>query len=104
MTQCEASMMQTPDSSDTCQATFIDHHIHGLAGIDFATASHDQLLELIQLLARRRTSRVVASLPSVHLKMLRAALERLALLFDDGLIAGVHLDGPFLAASHSGAY
>lgn len=96
--------MQTPDSSDSCTQTFHDRHIHGIAGVDFATSSLAEIQAALELLHRRRTSRVTASLPSLAPKALYAALDRLRKLYATGLVDGVHLEGPFLAAEYAGAH
>lgn len=96
--------MQTPDSSDTCTQTFHDRHIHGIAGVDFATSNSDQIRAALTLLRDRRTTQVTASLPSLHTEYLWAALTRLQSLHAQGLLAGVHLEGPFIAPEYAGAH
>lgn len=96
--------MQTPDSSDTCTQTFHDRHIHGIAGVDFATSSSDQIRAALALLRDRRTTHVTASLPSLQVEDLWAALAQLQRLHGQGLVAGVHLEGPFIAPEYAGAH
>src|SRR5699024_6938168 len=95
---------QTPVSSNTCTQTFRDRHIHGIAGVDFATSSSEQIRAALALLRHRRTTHVTASLPSLHADNLWAALARLQSLHEQGLVAGVHLEGPFIAPEYAGAH
>ncbi|GAA4474014.1 N-acetylglucosamine-6-phosphate deacetylase [Enteractinococcus fodinae] len=96
--------MPTPDSSNSCAQTFIDRHIHGIAGVDFATSPLPHIRDALTLLATRRTATVTASLPTLDLPALSDACERLQELHSAGLVAGVHLEGPFLAPDFSGAH
>ncbi len=95
--------MPTRDSSK-CTTTFTDRHIHGLAGVDFATSDDSSIRAALDVLAARRTTGVVASLPTVELATLTGALERLLALYLTGKIQGVHLEGPFLAPEFAGAH
>ena len=96
--------MPTLDSSKACTQTFTDRHIHGIAGVDFATSPVAQVREALTLLATRRTVSVTASLPTLELSALTDAIERLQGLHSAGLIAGVHLEGPFLSSEFAGAH
>ena len=97
-------MMQHPGSSDLCTQTFHDHHIHGIAGVDFATSSGPEIEAALNLLHDRRTTQVTASVPSMHTEALFAALDRLGTLHTRGQLAGVHLEGPFLSPAYAGAH
>lgn len=96
--------MPTPDSSDSCAHAFADHHIHGLAGVDFATSSTAEVRSALALLKSRRTTEVTASIPTVQRGHVQAMLDRLAPVFDDGLLTGVHFEGPFIAPEFAGAH
>lgn len=96
-------MMPNLDSSE-CPRSFFDRHIHGIAGVDFATNTQDEIRAAVRFLAARGTTRVIASLPSVELAFLSDTLDRLGPLVVDGVIAGVHLEGPFLAHEYAGAH
>lgn len=96
--------MPTPDSSNSCAQTFTDRHIHGIAGVDFATSPVPHIRDALTLLATRRTFSVTASLPSLELAALTEAFDRLGGLHAAGLLAGVHLEGPFLAPEFAGAH
>lgn len=94
--------MPTPDSFNHCRQTFADQHIHGIAGVDFATSAVGDIHKALDLLAQRRTTRVTASIPSVQLSALSPLLDRLAAVRQR--ISGVHLEGPYLAPQYAGAH
>ena len=96
--------MQTHDSSRICTHTFADRHIHGIAGVDFATSSVSEIRAALTLLASRRTTTVTASVPTVELSVLGNTLDRLRILHAEDLLAGVHLEGPFISADFAGAH
>ena len=100
---CGASTMPIHASS-SCTNTFTDRHIHGIAGVDFATSGEGAIRAAVELLASRRTTGLIASLPALRLETLEPALDRLAGLHAAGVIAGVHLEGPFLAPEFAGAH
>src|SRR5699024_11816916 len=74
---CEASTMPTLDSSDPCSNEFADQHIHGLAGVDFATSRTSDIRAALELLRTRRTTQVTASIPTVQQPDIPAILDRL---------------------------
>lgn len=96
--------MQTLDSSKSCTAQFADQHIHGLAGVDFATSTTSDIRAALALLAARRTTQVTASIPTVQQQQVPAILARLGPLFHEGLLSGIHFEGPFLAPAYAGAH
>ncbi|WMY76997.1 N-acetylglucosamine-6-phosphate deacetylase [Citricoccus sp. I39-566] len=99
--------MRTPGSSDPGRLRtpgLVDQHCHGFAGVDFATAPVSAVRDAVRELALNGVTRVVASLPTLPRDETRAAVRRLAPLVREGLVAGIHLEGPFLAASRCGAH
>ncbi|GAA4112896.1 hypothetical protein [Enteractinococcus coprophilus] len=95
--------MLTPAFSK-CTNTFADRHIHGVAGVDFATSDVQSIQAALRLLASRRTTGVTASIPTIGLAALPDTLNRLRAAHVDGLVDGVHLEGPFLAPEFAGAH
>jgi N-acetylglucosamine-6-phosphate deacetylase len=81
----------------------VDVHCHGgggagfpdddLAGVHAAVAAH----------RRRGTTTLVASLVTAPVAVLRQRIELLAPLVAEGELAGLHLEGPFLADARCGA-
>lgn len=81
----------------------IDLHCHGAFGVDFSTTNaHDARIALRKLHALGTTS-IVASLVTASPDELAGQLTLLAELVDEGLLAGLHLEGPFLARARCGA-
>lgn len=91
-------------SSNGCTRTFTDRHIHGIAGVDFATSSVEEIRVALEFLASRRTDRVTASIPTMPGAEIAAVLSRLSALVKEQLLTGVHLEGPFLAPDFAGAH
>jgi N-acetylglucosamine-6-phosphate deacetylase len=81
----------------------VDQHCHGFAGVDFATAPVAEVRAAVHELSRRGVTRVVASVPTLPGDEMVAAVRRLTGLVRDGALAGIHLEGPFLAAARCGA-
>lgn len=96
--------MPTHASSNTCTQTFADRHIHGIAGVDFATSNVTDIRAALAMLASRRTTAVTASVPTVELSVLGGTLDRLRGLQVEGLLAGVHVEGPFISPDFAGAH
>ncbi len=83
---------------------FVDIHVHGGAGADFTTGGQTAARQIIDLHRRHGTTTTLASLVTADVDTLVAALGSLAELVDDGLLAGIHLEGPFLARARRGAH
>ncbi len=80
-----------------------DHHVHGGAGVDLATSGAEDVRRWLTELRAAGASVVLGSLPALVPADLAAALERLRPLWEDGALAGVHLEGPFLSPARAGA-
>jgi len=96
--------MQNPASSNTCTHTFADRHIHGIAGVDFATSSTAAIRDALAFLRSRRTTAVTASIPTMTGVDTEAALHTVEPLVHQTLLEGVHLEGPFIAPRFAGAH
>lgn len=83
---------------------FIDGHCHGGVGSAFSDA--DPVGSRRTLLAQRQrgTTSVVASLVTASLIDLARQVEFLADLVDQGELAGIHLEGPWLSPRFAGAH
>ena len=79
---------------------FVDTHVHGGGGASFS----DDVRTVVELHRRHGTTTLVASLvteaPDDLLRQIAALSEQVR----DGLIAGIHLEGPWLAAQRCGAH
>lgn len=80
---------------------FVDMHVHGGGGASFQT---DDPADAVAFHRAHGTTTLLASLVSAPLDELVAAVRRLADATAAGVIAGVHLEGPWLAASRAGAH
>jgi N-acetylglucosamine-6-phosphate deacetylase len=89
---------------DTVVPGFVDTHVHGGGGSDFSAATRADTVAATELHRRHGTTTLIASLVSAGPADLVHQVEVLADQVRDGLIAGVHLEGPWLAVSRCGAH
>ena len=82
---------------------FVDTHVHGGGGGSFS-AGADQTATAVALHRRHGTTTLVASLVSEAPDDLLRQVRDLADLVRAGLLAGIHLEGPWLAAQRCGAH
>lgn len=81
----------------------VDLHCHGAAGGGFPTADGQACREAADFLHRHGTTTLLASLVTAPAEELLRALGVLQLLTAEGLIAGIHSEGPFLSHARCGA-
>lgn len=79
---------------------FVDIHIHGAFGIDFMDASSTELLSLCERLAGQGYE---AFLPTTITAPVDEVLRAISHLPDHPMIAGFHLEGPFISPKYPGA-
>lgn len=82
---------------------FIDVHVHGGGGASFDEGADAAERVLAAHLAHGTTS-MVASLVTMEPHRLDHTIKELALLADDGRLAGIHLEGPWLSPRYRGAH
>jgi N-acetylglucosamine-6-phosphate deacetylase len=82
---------------------FIDMHVHGGGGTSFTEGSSHDATNAVEFHRRHGTTSLVASLVTAPLADLEARAAMLAGLADRGVIAGLHLEGPFLSPVRRGA-
>ncbi|BBY58308.1 N-acetylglucosamine-6-phosphate deacetylase [Mycolicibacterium sarraceniae] len=101
-----AGMPPRPADRDlhTVAPGFVDTHSHGGGGSDFSAATRADTVAATDLHRRHGTTSLVASLVSAGPADLLHQVEVLAGQVRDGLIAGVHLEGPWLAVQRCGAH
>jgi N-acetylglucosamine-6-phosphate deacetylase len=83
---------------------FVDTHVHGGGGFDYATEDPEEAVSAREFHARNGTTTTFASLLTAPVDVLVRQLATLADLVDDGHFAGVHLEGPFLSERQRGAH
>ncbi len=83
---------------------FVDMHVHGGGGAAFTEGSVDAARTVIAAHRVRGTTQMVASLVSAHPDVLLTQVDALAGLVESGELAGIHLEGPWLAPTRIGAH
>lgn len=91
-----------PDGS-TIVPGFVDLHNHGGAGGSFPTGTLDQARRAAAHHRAHGTTIMLASLVSASPDDLIAQITTLIPLAEEGLIHGIHLEGPYINASRCGA-
>ncbi len=79
---------------------FVDMHIHGAFGVDFMTASSDELRQMARELRRVGYQ---ALTPTTVTASLAATKEAVSHAEADDMFVGFHLEGPFISPKHPGA-
>jgi N-acetylglucosamine-6-phosphate deacetylase len=83
---------------------FVDTHVHGGGGANFSAASHTDTSAAVALHRRHGTTTLVASLVTAGPTELLAQVRQLADDVRAGLIAGIHLEGPWISTKRCGAH
>lgn len=81
----------------------VDLHCHGAAGGGFPTGDSYACRDAVSFLHRNGTTTLLASLVTASGQELVRGVGVLRQLADEGLIAGIHSEGPFLAQARCGA-
>jgi N-acetylglucosamine-6-phosphate deacetylase len=94
----------TPDlCTEILSPGFVDVHCHGGGGASFGSNS-DQTSTAIETHLRNGTTTLVASLVTATIPDLEDQVRTLARFVNDGLLAGIHLEGPWLSQKYKGAH
>jgi len=88
------------ESSDVFIPGFVDVHIHGAFGIDFMSASCEQLSQLADQLVLNGYSGFLPTTITATYNQTQAAVNHLP---EHPLIWGFHLEGPFISPEYPGA-
>lgn len=83
---------------------FIDIHSHGGGGATVVGAEPEAVAKFAEAHRRHGTTTIVASLVSAHFDVLAHDVAALAELAEEGVIAGTHLEGPWIAMAYKGAH
>ena len=83
---------------------FVDVHVHGGGGASYTSGDPAQARVVAELHRAHGTTTTFASLVTAPLPVMLRSVGALADLVEDGTLAGLHLEGPFLAAARCGAH
>lgn len=83
---------------------FVDVHTHGGGGASYTAADHGQIARAADFHLRHGTTTTLASLVSDTPDALERQVRVLAECVRDGVVAGIHLEGPWLAPGKRGAH
>jgi N-acetylglucosamine-6-phosphate deacetylase len=83
---------------------FVDVHVHGGGGASFSAGSASEAMRVIDTHRRHGTTTMLASTVTGGLDELAAQAGVLSELVEDGELAGIHFEGPFIAPSRCGAH
>lgn len=83
---------------------YVDVHSHGGGGASFITEHAGDVRQALAAHRARGTTTMVASLVTGAMPDLERQVAVLAELVDTGELAGIHLEGPWLAAQYKGAH
>ena len=81
---------------------FVDMHVHGGGGASFTAGPADDARRAAAFHRGHGSTTIVASLVTAPLADLEARAAMLAALAERGIVAGIHLEGPFLSVARCG--
>ncbi|MEU6022225.1 N-acetylglucosamine-6-phosphate deacetylase [Micromonospora sp. NPDC047134] len=82
---------------------FVDIHNHGGGGHTFTTGDADSARAAAAFHLNRGTTSLLAGLVSAPIELMRSATTAFAPLVKQGVLAGIHFEGPYLSAARCGA-
>jgi N-acetylglucosamine-6-phosphate deacetylase len=91
------------DTTDIVVPGFVDLHCHGGGGHTFTTGSAAEARRAAAFHLAHGTTSMLASLVSSPFELMREATAAYAPLVAEGVLAGVHFEGPYLSGVRCGA-
>ncbi|MFC5908914.1 N-acetylglucosamine-6-phosphate deacetylase [Streptacidiphilus monticola] len=91
-------------SGHTVVPGFVDMHTHGGGGASYATGTAEQVLTAARTHLLHGTTTTIASTVTGEIDDLCRQAALLGELAEDGVIAGVHFEGPFISINRCGAH
>jgi N-acetylglucosamine-6-phosphate deacetylase len=95
---------EATDVGGTMLPAYVDLHCHGGGGASFTSLDPDGARAAARHHHERGSTSLVASLVTASPADLERGVAILAELADEGLVDGIHLEGPWLAAARCGAH
>ncbi len=89
--------------ADVVVPGFVDIHTHGGGGHSFTRGDADAVRAGADFHLRHGTTTLLASLVSSPFALMRDATAAYAPLYREGVIAGIHFEGPYLSTARCGA-
>jgi N-acetylglucosamine-6-phosphate deacetylase len=83
---------------------FVDIHVHGGGGVSYLGGDISEVVHAAGFHRKHGTTATLASLVTASPPDLLTAVHGLAEATRDGVIAGIHLEGPWLSTAHCGAH
>lgn len=97
-----------PDGSAAAEGIlvpgFVDIHCHGGGGATVVGGEAEAVATAARAHLEHGTTTLIASLVSGHPEPLKADVAKLADLCESGVIAGIHLEGPWISPTYKGAH
>ncbi|MCC3770369.1 N-acetylglucosamine-6-phosphate deacetylase [Streptomyces sp. UNOC14_S4] len=107
----EAGQATTPATPDALDLTghwivpgFVDMHVHGGGGASFSAGDPEEALRAVATHRAHGTTTMVASTVTGDLDDLARQAAVLAELTEQGELAGIHFEGPFISPHRCGAH
>lgn len=83
---------------------YVDLHVHGGGGGSYTAGDTDESRRVAQFHLAHGTTTSLASLVSADIDDLVRQVAALAPLVEDGTVAGIHLEGPYISPARRGAH
>ncbi|WP_329120781.1 N-acetylglucosamine-6-phosphate deacetylase [Streptomyces sp. NBC_01465] len=100
-----------PEGAETIDLTghwivpgFVDMHVHGGGGASFTSGTPEDVLKGVQTHREHGTTTIVASTVTGEMDFLAARAGLLSEIVEQGDLAGIHFEGPFISPCRKGAH